>query len=94
MNEKDIFLKAFEGYEVKKPPVRVKINGNFIKTCTGKAGWQTVAHAKAALKHHFSSIFDYQEMDEILGKGLGWEQREKWGSIIEEMIRDGVLEFC
>jgi hypothetical protein len=89
MNKKQIFIDAFENYKLVKPPVRVKINGNFVKTCTGKAGWKTVAHAKSALKHHFDDKFGYDKMEAMFGR-----RDEQWGAFLEEMIRDGTLEFC
>lgn len=94
MSKKQIFLKSFEGYEVAKPPVRVKINGKFIKTCTGKAGWQTVAHAKAAIKHHVNNMGGYTDMKEITGDGSYKEQNEEWQKFLNGLVEDGTVEFC
>ena len=94
MNAKQTFLKSFEGYEVAKPPVRVKINGKFVKTCTGKAGWQTVAHAKAAIKHHVVNMSGYDGMLEIVGDGYTHERSREWQKFLDSLVEDGVVEFC
>jgi len=93
-DKKQIFIDAFKNYEVEKPPVRVKINGQFIKTCTGKAGWQTVAHAKAAIKHHVRYMCDYEDMNLLVGDGYSHERNKNWTKLLDRLVEEGVVEFC
>jgi len=94
MNKKEIFLKAFERHQVAKPPVRVKINGKFIKTCSGKAGWQTVAHAKAAIKRHVLNSLGWDDMRLLTGDGNYKDEEREWKNLLDSLIKDGTVEFC
>jgi hypothetical protein len=39
-------------------PCRIKVNGEFIQTNSGKSLWKCKAHAKSALKNHLRWKFD------------------------------------
>jgi hypothetical protein len=93
-DKKQIFIDAFKNYKVEKPPVRVKINGQFIKTCTGKAGWQTVAHAKAAIKHHVTNMGSDKDMELLVGDGYSHERSKNWTKLLDGLVKEGVVEFC
>lgn len=77
-------------------PHRIKINGNFITTMSGKTIWKTLGHAKSALNHHISNIIGYKrfmsyEDYKILQNLAGKERTPKY--VMEYMVSKGIVEF-
>ena len=92
--EKEQLMQTIASHRSQVIEVDMKINGKFVKTCAGKAGWQTVAHAKAAIKHHVVNMSGYEDMRMITGDGYSHEQNKEWQKFLNGLVEDGTVEFC
>lgn len=64
---------------------RIKVDGVFIMTRSGKTVWKRVNHAKNALRHHFETV-KYQ-----LERELGWKFVDPvWENEYQEFLKDRV----
>lgn len=65
---------------------RIKINGQFITTISGKTVWKRIGDAKSAVHHHVSSWLC----------GIPYGSRDykiSSGDYMDAMIKQGILEF-
>ncbi len=78
-------------------PYRIKINGKYIKTMSGKTLWKTLGHAKSALNNHISNLISYRRYSElnedikILEDISGKEKPTK--IVIDFLIKNNIVEF-
>lgn len=83
------FVSEFETLELRNPPIRIKINGKFVRMRSGKSGWRTIGHAKAAIKGSVGYLV--KEVTE--GAGNYREREKKWTEFIDELVKIGIIEF-
>ena len=70
-------------------PVRIKVNGVFIKTYNGKTIWEGMAGARTALVNHFKNWAE-KNCNAVGMPVLGYRPLQ---SLQEIMINDGTIEF-
>ena len=51
-------LHTYQSGKKKSNPCRIKYNGEFIVTLSGKTIWRTRAHCMSALRHHVKEIVE------------------------------------
>lgn len=88
----DDIVKSFRyESETKKTPRtvwRVKINGQFVTTCSGKTVWKRIGDAKNAIHNH---------VDDWVSR-LPWSERRETKydfshSVLKTMMEQGIIEF-
>ncbi len=96
----DLFVEGLENHDPEplKPikPVRVKVNGKYIYTKSGKSLWKTVGHAKSAIKHHFCSMYQNPLEKEVYygNQATGYKEHNAvWAGFIKHLEEKGILEF-
>ena len=64
----DIVEKSFpeNGRNRKVKPCRIKFNGKFITTTSGKTVWKARGHAKCAFLNHLIDLFSYGLLKDYL----------------------------
>ena len=78
----------------KRKPTRIKIDGEYIKTDSGKTIWAMPGHAKSALRNHVEGVL----------RRYAYKHRETFGSpynlttnyedvVINRLIDEGRLEY-
>jgi hypothetical protein len=75
------FHKSFDesNFPAKRQVIIIKINGNIVRTSSGKAAWTTIGHAKNALRHHCWKM-----------RRLSLDQ---WHKLIDTLQERKILEF-
>jgi hypothetical protein len=67
----------------KTKPCRIKFNGKFITTLSGKTVWRNITFAKSALLNHFRSAIEIQ-VDNYY---------TDYKQIIEELEKTGIIQY-
>lgn len=81
-----------------KRPVRVKVNGAFVRMKSSKACWSSIGAAKLALKTHLSNqptakcIYRILA-EEFAGSPYAQEEGEIYKAFIDHLQKRGILEF-
>jgi hypothetical protein len=83
----------------KSTPCRIRFNGRFITTLSGKTLWRTVGHAKTALLHHFETVASRDKYKP--NKTLGFLPVTQYGYIdgntmkgfIRQLEAEGHIEY-
>jgi hypothetical protein len=86
----ETILKSFNTSEtsktIKVPKTiwRVKINGKFAATISGKTAWKRLGDAKNAIRNHVESYCAVHDT---------WQRRSDTSALYDRLLKEGHIEF-